>query len=150
MMRSKLLAAFLAVGVAVTGAAMADGVTAQAVLKLVNGYMDITRAANQTFTVSSSPASVASGTQTIETNAAEVVTVGDVTTKGWSWFRNLSSNGNAIAIGAVDANTNFIEVLRLDGGEYNLGPLGTNAIWAQSVGTNAAASCELEKIIVAN
>ncbi len=146
---NRLIVAVVIVGaMAVVGSRAAD-ITAQAVLKVTKGYIDIQRAANTDFSIASSPAAIAGFTQTIETNAAEQITIGDVATKGWSWFRNLSSNGNAVAVGVVDASTNFIEFARLAAGEYGLIPLGTNTIWARSYGTNAA-SCELEKIIVSD
>jgi hypothetical protein len=47
----------------------------------------------------------------------------------------------------VDASTNFLEFARLAEGEYGLIPVGTNALYARSYGTNEAGTV-LEKIVL--
>jgi hypothetical protein len=139
-----ICAAVMAIGAA---AYAANEITAQVALKVVTGYYDQTRAVNASWSIATTNPNVAGGTQAIGTNAAELVTIGDVTTKGWSYFRNLGTMTNVIALGVVDASTNFLEFARLEMGEYGVIRLGTNSIYAISIGAGEAATV-LEKLIV--
>ena len=147
----RVAAMVVALALAAGGAMAANEIVAQIVIKLTSGFQDVQRAVNATHSVSGSPVNSAAGTQTIGTNAAELVTVGDVSVKGWSYWRNLESTngGNVVALGVIDASTNFLEWARLAAGEYGLIPLGTRDIYALSIGTNAAGTV-LEKFIIEN
>ena len=123
----------------------ANEITAQASLVVTKGYLNVTRQVSAQYSITNTAPNVAGLTQILSTNAAEQITAGDVTTPGWGWFRNLGSN--IVSLGVVDASTNYIEFARLRSGEYGLIPVGTNALFGVSIGTNEAGTV-LEKIIL--
>jgi hypothetical protein len=138
-----LLAAILAAA----GAYAANEISALVSLAATKGYVNVTRQINQQWDITNAAPNVAGGTQIIGTNAAEVILFGDVVTPGWSLFRNLGTNSHSIALGVVDTSTNFMEFARLEMGEYGMIPVGTNALYGISYGTNEAGTV-LEKIIL--
>jgi hypothetical protein len=55
--------------------------------------------------------------QTIATNGpGELLTLGDVATPGWSYFKNLDGT-NYVEIGCWDAHSNLVVFLKLNAGE---------------------------------
>lgn len=132
-----LIAALLALT-----AGAADEITANVTFKVTKGYLDFTRAVNDTHDITASAPNVSGKTQLIGTTP-EQVAIGDVATCGWAFFRNLNTS-NVLEIGAADASTNFLPLIRLAPGQYCLLPLGTNFFYAVSF-TN---STVLEKAIV--
>lgn len=125
--------------------AMADNeITVQAVLGVSKGYLEITRAASDQFALTATAPAAATGVLLIQTNTAEQISVGDITTAGWAFMKNVSvSNGNNVTLGPVDASTNFLPFLKLLPNEAGVFRLGTNGVWAVSTGTNANAQLEV-------
>jgi len=137
----------LAVALLTCAAYAANEITAAITLKATKGYLDIQRSANAQWNLTNTAPNVSGLTQRIGTNTAELISVGDVATPGWAWFRNLSTNNN-IAVGVMDVNTNFLEFARFAPGEYGLIPLGTNSIYGMANGATNEANSVLEKIIL--
>jgi hypothetical protein len=129
-----------------SGALAAGELSANVVLQISKGYLQIFKQVSSTWDVTNAAPNVASGTQLIPTGTYTRVTTGDVESPGWSWFRNVSATNNALAIGVMDSATNFLQFARLEKGWYALVPLGSNAVWATSIGTNESGTV-LEKII---
>lgn len=142
-MRRISAAVLIAAMLALTAGA-ADEIAATVSFKVTKGYLDFTRAVNATWTITAASPNVAGQTQLIGLTP-EQVTIGDVTTAGWSFFRNLNAS-NVIEIGAVDASTNFLPLIKLKAGEYALMRMGTNFWYAKAF----TAASRLEKAIVDN
>lgn len=99
-----------------TGAWAASEITANLTLKVTKGSLDVTRTAAQTLNVTANAPNVAGFTQLVNTNTAgTALTLGDVSTNGVAWFRNLSTN-NYIEIG-VQTTGVFYPLMRLNYGE---------------------------------
>jgi hypothetical protein len=132
--------------VSLTGARAADEISANLVLKVTAGFLENQRNANKTFSITNAAPNVAAATEIITTNGATALNFEDVSTPGWTWFRNLNvtGSGNDILIGVVDSNAVFITFGRLEPGEYAIMRLGTAGVYAQASGTNASSS-RLEK-----
>lgn len=95
---------------------MANEITTILTLKVAKGYLDITRSVNQQLTLTAADPAPAGMAQTIGTDAAgEEITVGDVGTLGWAWFKNLDDT-NFIELGIQDGGT-FFPFARLNKGE---------------------------------
>jgi hypothetical protein len=143
----RFLAGVLACVALALAARAANELTAQVAVRFVDGYVDLQRGANASWTVTNASPNVAADSVGVTTNAAALA-FGAVSVKGWTWFRNVTAaGGDTIALGVVDASTNFIEFARMKPGEYGLIRLGTSAIWAQKIGTNETSS-RLEKMCV--
>jgi len=132
-------------------AGIADNeITASIVLRVDAGFLSQQRAVNAQWSLATSPANAAGGTQVVPTNGTPaLVSIGDVTTGGWSFFRNLSAH-NTVSIGASpNAGTNVYEFVRLEAGQYALLPLGTSAVYAVTsvLATNGTGSV-LERFIL--
>ena len=88
------------------------------------------------------------GVVTVLTNAAQQITLGDVTTAGYAAFRNLSTatSGTAyISIGSL-SGTNLTEVVRLRRGNPAVFPIKPNlTLGAQA---NAAAPLQLQYVVI--
>lgn len=137
------------IGIACLTVRAANEITAAVTLTATKGYLSIQRAISAQWDLTNAYPNVGGQTQTIGTNW-EAVTVGDVTTKGWAWFRNLSTN-NTISIGVLCAtDTNYVEFIRMKPGRYGLMTLGTNGIYAVTTisGTNETTGSVLEKVIL--
>ena len=135
---------------ATIGAAWAaNEISASVLLQVKSGYLDQQKLANSTFSLTDTSPNAAGGTQLVGTNAAEAITIGDVseTAKGWAFFRNTQSTNvyAPCAIGVVDNGGAFIESNRIPPGEFALMPLGTNILYALAIGTNEVV---LEKLIL--
>ncbi len=144
----KLLKVLLAALLSVSAAYAANEITAQVSLKATKGYLDMTRGVNAQWTLTQTPATYSAGVQLISTNPVQI-TVGDVTTNGWSWFRNNSTN-NTMNLGtSPDSGTNVAPLIKLKPGWYALVPLSTSTVWAvcPTVATNETSSA-LEKLIL--
>ena len=73
--------------------------------------------------------------QNIGTGTHEEVTiVSDITTNGWAWFRNITTNTDRyVEIGLVDTGSTFIAFARLESDEICFTRLHpTNAIYAKA------------------
>ena len=129
----------------------ADEITASVVLKIVDGFIDQQRAVNAQWDVSATRPNISAGTHVIPTNGTPVlITVGDIATNGWSFFRNLSAY-NTLSLGASpDAGTNVYEFARMPPGTYGIIPLGTSAVYCVRSGTLVTNEPEsiLEKMII--
>ena len=121
--------------------ARADGISATVTLQAQSGFLDHKKITQRSFAfVAASPSSYG-GTQTIGTNTPALVGFGDVpvSSRGWAYFGNTQATNvyAPLAIGTQDNSGNFFEFLRLYPGEFHLGPLGTNAVYALAIGTNS-------------
>lgn len=93
---------------------------------------------NASFASTASTAA-ASGTYIIGTTA-ETIPVGDVTTAGWAYFRNVSTSTDTSYYVDVGLNTStFAPFLRLYPGQYAIGPVAETTILgrANTSGTNS-------------
>lgn len=146
-MKTKILCAAVAVLIAAACATFAaNEITAAATFKISKGYLDSQRAVNSQYTITNAAPNVAGQSQTLYTNGWAEITIGDVSRKGWGWFRNLGSNGNEVVIGPGTSTNNATEFIRLKDGEFFFGPLGTNRIYGSVTGTNGQTTI-IEKII---
>lgn len=102
------------------------------------GYVKLLKTAAQSINITNGSPNFAGGTQLIGTSATgEVVTLNSVTTNGWAWFGNLSTN--YIEVGVQDiTGTNFLPLLRLNAGEAQVFRLTPGAVpCARAYGTAA-------------
>lgn len=100
---------------------------------------------NTTFTLSAAAPNVAGVTQAIGFAAHEVVTVGDVATLGWAWFKNTDAT-NFVQIG-LDVGATFYPLVRLNAGEAGCFRLAQGiTVYAKA----DAAAVVLEKYILDN
>lgn len=112
----------------------ADEITAQVVLKVAAGNLQVQRAVNDTFSITNATPVMAGGTQTIPTNTAAAVTLGDVVNPGWTWVQNVTTNANRYVELGTGSGGSFAPFVRLYAGEYWAGPLGTAAPYALAHG----------------
>ena len=145
-------------GVMILGAVYAaNEINNQSVFVVSKGNLSIQEAVNLNFDLTNSAPNVASGTQIMTTNPTQI-TIADVATNGWSYWRNLSTNTfwpsgattnlimNAIELGQWDT-TNFWAVVRMNGGEPAFFRLAQGVtLWGRST-TNTLI---LKKCIVDN
>lgn len=107
---------------------MANEITVQAKLSVQKSFLNHTEYPGVlTFDMTGSNAT--GGAQNIGTNV-ETITMGDVTTAGYSYFRNLGPT-NYVDIG-TGTGTNFASFIKLKAGEVAVGRLGTNAPTARA------------------
>ena len=101
---------------------MADEFTVSGTLKIVKGFLeDSKKVTNLSITQTGDGA--AGGVQNIGTSA-EALEMGDVSTEGMFWFRNLAAaGGNFVQIGQDVSAGGFEEFLKLNPGEFALGRL---------------------------
>lgn len=122
---------------------MSNEITVNVALRAKNGNLDFlfapgTLLFNQTSQVG------AGGIQIIGTATnAELVAVGDVTTAGWTVFRNLDTT-NYIDVG-TGTGTSFVASLRLLAGECAIAPIHPTNV--PSARANSAA-CNLQYFIL--
>lgn len=121
-------------------------ITTSITLKATKNYLDFTRAVSLSFGLTNASPNAIAGTQTISTNATpEAITVGNVSTNGWAYFRNLTTNVDTyIELGWSDT-TNFRAIVRLKPSEpacFRLTPGA--AFYGHATGTNSI----LEKMII--
>jgi len=91
-----------------------------------------------------SGAGVVENVQSISTNATgDALVLGGITTPGFAYFKNLETN-NYIEVGILDATTNFVAFLKLNGEEAQTCWLGITAPYARA---NTAAS-KLDYVII--
>jgi hypothetical protein len=115
---------------------------------VTKGNLNVQKAVNLSFTLTASDPQVAGTTQIITSNAvATAITLGNVTTNGWSYFRNLSTSAAYyVELGySPDAGTSFYPVVRMNAGEPGLFRLSKAALlYGKSVG----GSVTVEKVIL--
>lgn len=118
-------------------------------LKVTKGSLDVTRSVSQQLTLTAAKPNAAGFTQAIPTNTAgTAVTLGDVTTNGVAWFRNLDTT-NYVEIG-VQVSGDFYPLVRLNYGEAWSFRLAQGvAPYARANATNNV-SVVLEKLIFDN
>lgn len=138
----RIFALAAAVILVASGARAADEISAAVTLKVEKGYLLFSRSVNTTWSITNANPNISGQTQSIGTSA-EAITLGDVAVAGVTWFRNLSTN-RTVEIGAVDASTNFLPLIKLKFSEYAFMRLGTNVVYAKGIG----GSVVLEKAIV--
>jgi hypothetical protein len=114
----KRICSIALVSVLVAGTVFAAGeIIANFTLLVKKGSLDITRTVAQTLTLTAANPNVAGMTQSINTNTVgTALTLGDVSTNGVCWFRNLDA-ANYVEIGVRDVNTNFLPLVRLNASE---------------------------------
>lgn len=113
----------------------ADEITAKIELQNVNGSFRLEKDTGaQSFDQGQQGSSYT--IQSIGTNAEQFVISSDITTNGWSYFRNVNTTeSNAVDIGVYDAGVsgNLLVFLRLQGGGFWCGSLHpTNDVWMRA------------------
>lgn len=114
------------------GATVTNAVSIDLFLRVENGNFDYTRSVSG-FQVNQVGTSSDLHVQEIGTNTHELITiVSDVSTNGYSFFRNITTNANRyIDVGVQDTNSTFIPFMRLLPNEPAILPLHiTNSIYA--------------------
>jgi len=124
---------------------MADEISLSISLRVVKGSLDVSKAVSDQYDLSASAPNVAGLTQAIGHAAHEAVTMGDVSTLGWAWFRNLHAT-NFVQIG-VDVGSTFYPVARLNAGEACVLRLAQGITLYAQADTGAVV---LEKIVFDN
>ena len=126
---------------------MANEIAVSVAVSCANGNFNETFNASNIRITQATVGGVA-GVVTVLTNAAQQITLGDVTTAGYASFRNLSTltSGTAyISIGSL-SGTNLTEVVRLRRGNPATFPLKPNlTLGAQA---NASAPLSLQYVIL--
>ncbi|MDB4403275.1 hypothetical protein N9204_00405 [bacterium] len=121
---------------------MANEITVSAYLKVDDGtYSRATSTGNAQFDLTTSDVVAAGEIQTIGTTYEEI-TVGDVTTPGWSFFKNLDAT-NYVEIGIEHSGTTFVAFAKLEPGEFFPVPLAGGSIYAKA----DTASVRIQKLI---
>lgn len=117
---------------------MANEITVSGSLTVLKGNLTAQHGVSGVVTLNAASPAKAAGIAAIGTTE-EQVSIGDVTTAGWSVFKNLDAT-NYIELGVVVSAT-FYPLLKLKAGE-SAGPLrmGTNTFYARA---NTAA-CKLQ------
>ena len=97
----------------------ASEITANFTLQVIKGNLNIQRTTAGQITLTASDPSVAGLTQSINTNnVGTALTLGDVSTNGVAWFRNMNTNtAYYVEIGRQDSLTNFLPLVRLNANE---------------------------------
>jgi len=124
---------------------MANEINTVFTFRAVKGFLDITRSVNKSITLSAAAPAPAGLTQAIGFAAHEALTVGDVGTLGWAWFRNLDAT-NFVQIG-VDVAATFYPLVRLNAGEAGCFRLAHGITAYAQADTGAVV---LEKLIMDN
>jgi hypothetical protein len=122
----------------------ANEITTVITFQVIKGSLNFSRNVNLQFTLSAPTPQTAGVTQIIPTNPT-LITVGDVQTNGWAYFRNLATT-NYVEIGSWDT-TNFRALVRMNTNEPALFRL------AQGIsiyGRANVAPVTIEKFIVDN
>lgn len=113
---------------------MADEITYNANLTLVNGYLKATQNPGPLRATQATPGEQA-GIQIIGFAADEVIAYGDLVAPRWSWFRNVSTANN-ITLGPTSGGV-IIPLITLLPGEACCFPIATSAVLrGQSTVTN--------------
>jgi hypothetical protein len=142
-MKKTMLAIFgLCVGAMVCLAA--NEINTIITFKATKGSLDITRAVNLSFTLNAAQPQAAGLTQVFTTNPT-AITIGNVGTNGWGYFRNLSTN-TYIELGYYDT-TNFAAIVRMNTNEPALFRVAQGVTIYGRASTN---SVTLEKLILDN
>ena len=140
--------ATLAVASAVGLAIAADEITVTATLKAANGYFSLDRSVVGLKIDQTAGAGSSYNVQSIQSNAVELVAIAaDVTTRGWSYFRNLTTNATDYVDLGPTNGVAFLPVVRLYAGEIATFPAHpTTALWAKSgtTSTNVVTGINLE------
>jgi len=112
---------------------MANELTVTTSMKLANGNLDsfVISPRTQSITQTTAAPARVDGTQTIGFAAHEALTVTDLTTLGWAYFRNRDAT-NFVQIG-VDVGGTFYPLIRLKNGEGCVVRLDSGAtVYAQA------------------
>jgi len=140
--------AFLVALVLAIGVYAANEVNTVLTLKVTDGYWDYTRAINSTYNITAQNPNMQGGTVNVSSNWT-VITTGSVTTNGWSFWRNLNTNGIYCQIGVSNnvGMTNPAVFARLEPGESTIIKLEpTASYWAMALETSSI-SVVLERFI---
>lgn len=121
---------------------MANEITVSAKLNVTKGSLSDSRSLSGSFTLAADPPLKIGGIASIGTSSHEALPMGDLTTAGWCYFKNLDGT-NYVQIG-TDVSSSFVPFLKLKAGEP-AGPLrlGTNAPYAKANGANVALQYEI-------
>lgn len=120
---------------------MADEITISAILRCENGNLSVRRdSGSSRFTQTA--IGRAGGAQSVGFAAHEAVAVGDVSTLGWAYFKNLDTT-NFVEIG-VDVAATFYPLVRLEAGEAALFRLSPSAtVYAKANTAAVLLDCEI-------
>jgi len=123
----------LMVVILVIGAVFAaDEITMSSLLKVKNGQFELQRnVASRQFDQTGRTASYI--IQSFPTALTRVSIASEISTNGFYWMNNLSTNPAAYIDIGVTNGAAFLPLIRLKGGEFSSGRLyPTNAIWAMA------------------
>jgi hypothetical protein len=110
---------------------MADEISFSAKLTVTSGNLSETSGGvSDTFDLADTSPAATGGIAAIGFAAHEALAMGDVSTAGWAYFKNLDAT-NFVTIG-VDVSSTFYPFLKLKAGEYCICPLGTSAPYAKA------------------
>lgn len=141
------LALVAVVFAAVIGVIAANDININTTFKVTDGYWDYTRTIASTHSITAQAPNVAGGTILVSSNWT-LVTVGNVTTNGWAWFRNLATNGPYCQIGVTNAGTTVVAFARLEIGETALMKLEDAGVYYARANPTTTVSIVLERVIV--
>ena len=96
---------------------MSNEISVTAKIDVINGYLEDRRNLSN-FKITQDAVGGNGGIQSIGTAAGgETIVMGDVSTKGWAWFRNIeAAGGNYVDIGLQVSGT-FYPLAKLEPGE---------------------------------
>ena len=144
----KIVVALVAVlFAAVIGVIAANEININSTFKVTDGFWDYTRTVNATHSITAQAPNIAGGTILVSSNWT-LVSVGNVATNGWAWFRNLATNGPYCQIGVTNAGVAVVPFMRLEIGETALMKLEDAGIYYARANPTTTVSIVLERVIV--
>lgn len=103
----------------------ADEITIQATMRVVNGDFELQRSVGS-LSVDQTGRAMSSGIQNITTNTNTLVVSSDVTTGGYSWFRNVGTNAVTVQVYML-LNPSDVALLHVASTNITAYTTGTNA-----------------------
>lgn len=122
---------------------MADEITISASLAVANVFSSVSRGVNLSFTPDMSGATFIHNVQEIGT-AEEAIVMGDVSTPGWAWFRNLDTTNYV----EIRPGTGKDDLVRLNAGEWCVFRFAADVTAPYAVANTA--SVKIEYLICSN
>jgi hypothetical protein len=119
---------FLAILAGASVVMAADEITIQATMRVSNGNFELTRSVGS-LSIDQTGRAMSYGIQTITTNSTTLVVGSDVTTGGYSWFRNVGTNAVTVQV-----------YMLLNPSDIALLPVASTNITAYTSGTNSEAT----------
>jgi hypothetical protein len=132
----------------------ANEVSVNWTFKAEKGNVSINRAQTKQWSITNAAPNVSAYTVLVATNAAgTAIAQGSVTTNGWGWIINTSTNAGAFVDYGAQVSGTFYPVLRVYAGEgfpVRLSPGTTNYARAGTTSTNTPAAIVIECPIIDN